>query len=74
MCEAGEDLDSLLKRFWETEETSSKAVSLFTLEEQVAVDTFQQTVKRTTEGRYQVSLPRQPDSASLENSRDQVLK
>ena len=45
VCEAGEDLDSLLKRFWESEETSSKAVSLFTLEEQVAVDTFQQTVK-----------------------------
>ena len=74
VCEAGEDLDSLLKRFWESEETSSKAVSLFTLEEQVAVDTFQQTVKRTREGRYQVSLPRKPDSASLGNSRDQALK
>ena len=74
VCEAGEDLTSLLKRFLESVETSSKAVSLFTLEEQVAVGTFQQTVKRTTEGRYQVNLPRKPDSASLGNSRDQALK
>ena len=74
VCEAGEHLDSLLKRFWEFEETSSKTVSLFTLEEQVAVDTFQQTVKRTTDGRYQVSLSCKPDSASMGNCWDQALK
>ena len=59
---------------WESEVTSSKAVSLFTLEEQVAVDTFQLTVKRTTDRRNQFSLPRKLYSASLGNSRDQALK
>ena len=58
VCDQGEDLNALLRSFWESEELSLKSEPLLTTDEQWAVKTFKEGVTRTSEGRYQLAIPK----------------
>lgn len=59
---ASENLDSLIARFWESEEIgSAKALSP---EEIQCEESFKNTVQRNPDGRYTVSLPKSADALS----------
>lgn len=56
------ELCKQLKAFWEVEEVTRKR--LFTKEEQIAEDTFANTVKRSDDGKFVVDLPLKLDLLS----------
>ena len=73
VCDQGEDLNALLRSFWESEELYLKSEPLLTTDEQWAVKTFKESVTRTSEGRYQVAIPRKREALPLGESRAQAL-
>lgn len=65
-AEASERLDQLIEKFWLVEEISNEQVKI---EDARAEEIFVQTVKRSTTGRYIVSLPLVEPQKSLGDSR-----
>lgn len=68
-----DDVQYLLQKFWTTEQFPDDNPTL-TIEEQQATEHFQTTHSRLSDGRYEVSLPRQVSAPALGSSRDQALK
>lgn len=67
-----ENVDVLLKRFWEIEELNEK--TSYTKEESLCEDIFEKTHKRNLDGSYTVSLPFNPNcDAVLGRSRDRAV-
>ena len=66
------DLGDGVRRFWELEEPPQ--VSRFTSEEQQAIDNFNSTHSRDSDGRYTVSLPRKVPAIKLGSSGDQAVR
>ncbi|XP_055605396.1 uncharacterized protein LOC129753588 [Uranotaenia lowii] len=66
---ANETLDMLVSRFWESEEIGSKRN--YSPEENLCEEIFEQTVQRSSSGRYSVALPTKKVAVSrLGGSRD----
>ncbi|XP_055589375.1 uncharacterized protein LOC129741652 [Uranotaenia lowii] len=66
---ANETLDMLVSRFWESEEIGSKRN--YSPEESLCEEIFEQTVQRSSSGRYSVALPTKKVAVSrLGDSRD----
>ncbi|XP_055613967.1 uncharacterized protein LOC129760346 [Uranotaenia lowii] len=66
---ANETLDMLVSRFWESEEIGSKRN--YSPEESLCEEIFEQTVQRSSSGRYSVALPTKKIAVSrLGGSRD----
>ena len=63
--------DSLLQKFWETEEVSTNSHCL-TQDEKVVVEHFTKSHTYLPSGRYQVTLPRKTDVPSLGDSQKQA--
>ncbi|XP_062714600.1 uncharacterized protein LOC134291174 [Aedes albopictus] len=59
---ATENLESLVARFWSSEEVGP--VKVLSPEEKRCEDLFQNTVQRNPEGRYTVTLPKEEDAVS----------
>ena len=69
-----DSINQLLTRFWEAEEPPSQEM-LFTPEEEQAQNHYNQTHKYLHNvSRYQVSLPKDPDSAPLGESQSQAVQ
>ena len=66
------DLGDGVRRYWELEEPPQ--VYRFTSEEQQAIDNFNSTHSRDSDGRYTVSLPRKVPAIKLGSSRDQAVR
>ena len=66
------DFGDGVRRFWELEE--SPQLYRFTSEEQQAIDQFNSTHSRDSDGRYTVSLPRKVPAIKLGSSRDQLVR
>ncbi|KMQ84153.1 bel12-ag transposon polyprotein, partial [Lasius niger] len=75
-CSTTEDLASLVRRFWEWEEPPSIALPL-SAENQECEDFFSRTLKRLSDGRYQVRLPLRaelPDLAFTRRAASRLLE
>ncbi len=64
--------DEILQRFWSQEEVPSE--SLLSQEDKRALENFQTTTIRDSQGRFSVSLPRKTPSLSLGESRNIALR
>ncbi len=73
-CEPEEDLDQLLKKFWEVEQVPTSLDSSLNAEEKQAVETFRDSVHQQPDGRYEVALPRKIQSHKLGESRDTACR
>jgi hypothetical protein len=67
-----EDLDAMLKRFWEVEDCGTE--SNFTTEEDQAEQHFVETHRRLEDGRYVVELPFKQGCPDLGDSKQMALK
>ena len=65
--------DDLLRRFWEIEE-ETKSELILSPEENSVVQHFEETHRRTTEGRFIVPLPKKPNHPPLGESRSQAVR
>lgn len=72
-AEEEEDPERLLRRFWELEPFPEEETTQ-TSEELRAVQHFGDTVRRDTDGRYRVSLPRKLPTPELGKSRDNAMR
>ncbi|XP_062698515.1 uncharacterized protein LOC134284160 [Aedes albopictus] len=68
-----DDLEELMARFWSCEEVG--AVSKFSPEEAHCEENYERTVKRESDGRYTVTLPKNPEVlAEIGESKDIALR
>ena len=74
VCKPGEDLNQLLQQFWEVEQVNTSFNDLLTTEERNAILIFKESVRQTSDGRYEVTMPRKTGHNHLGNSREQALK
>ena len=65
--------DGTLRKFWETEETSTSEAAL-SLEERNVSSHFKTNHSRTEEGRFVVPLPKRPDAKQIGESRSQAVQ
>jgi hypothetical protein len=65
--------DDVLRKFWEIEETSSDQACL-SAEERVVIHHFDSNHKRSSEGRFIVPLPKDPNAQPLGETRSQAVK
>lgn len=68
-----DDPEMLLRRFWEVERLPSDGPPLSS-EEQLAVEHFKDNLKRDSDGRYRVSLPRKVPTPVLGKSRETAVR
>ena len=66
------NIDCIMQQFWKIEEIDS--CSKYTPEEFKCEQLYEQTVRRDSEGRYIVSLPRKENVSSLGNSKSIALR
>lgn len=71
-CTEVASLDSLVKRLWEMDLVNTRRVR--SKEEQDVEDNFVQTVDRTEDGRFIVTIPLKPDVTDIGSSRAIALK
>ena len=67
------DGDDILRNFWEIEE-SPRNTPLLSPEERAVVRHFETGHRRTSEGRFEVPLPRKPDAQPIGESRSQAVR
>ena len=66
--------NTLLRRFWEIEESSSSTVPQFSVEECTVLQHFETNHTRSPNGRFVVPLPRKAGNSMLGESRSQAVR
>ena len=66
--------DDVLRSFWEIEEPPRNAPAVFSLEEQAVMRHFESGHRQSSDGRYEVPLPRKAGVKPLGESRSQAVR